>query len=83
MSRSQVGSGSVRPAVPLVTDTQFTAITWTRNKKATVMMTNDGPRERSETRPRTSATRAATTPPSGTHHQALTDSKRAAIAPMV
>ena len=40
MSRSQDGSGRVRPAVPLVRLTQLTATTWIRNRNATVMITN-------------------------------------------
>ncbi len=83
MSRSQVGSGRVRPAVPFVTETQLTAITWTRKRKATVMITNDGPLDLSDTNPSTSATRAATSPATGTHHHAGTDSKRPASTPTV
>ncbi len=42
----QSGSGRVSPAVPLVTGTHSMATNCTRNRKATVMMTNAGPRER-------------------------------------
>ena len=83
MSRSQVGSGSVRPVVPLVRDTQLTAITCTRNRNATVMMTNAGPLDRIDTKPRISATPAATTPPSGTHSHGLASGNFPASTPIV
>jgi hypothetical protein len=82
-SRSQVGNGKVRPAVPLVRLTQLTAITWTRNRNATVMITNAGPRDRSATSPRPAATIAAVTPATGTHSHGETVSKREASTPMV
>ena len=69
--------------MPLVRKTVLIAITCTRNKNATVMITNDGPRERSETRPSTSATTAVTTPASGTHSQGVTPSTLLAITPTV
>jgi hypothetical protein len=80
---SQSGSGSVRPAVPLVSDDQFTAITRTRNRNATVMITKDGPLERSETRPSTSATTAATSPATGTQIHGLVSGMRVASTPIV
>ena len=83
MSRSQVGRGSVRPAVPLVSETQLTAITWIRNRNATVMITNDGPRERSDTKPSNSATAAATTPATGTHSHGLVSGNLVASTPIV
>ena len=83
ISKSHVGRGSVSPAVPLVTDTQLTAITWTRNRNATVMMTKDGPLARRATSPRTTATRPLTTAATGTHHHAETPSTRLARTPMV
>jgi hypothetical protein len=73
----------VSPAVPLVTDTQLTANTCTRNRNATVMITNAGPDERRDTSPSTRAISAATTPATGTHHQMGTSGLRAASTPMV
>jgi hypothetical protein len=83
MSRSHEGSGSVSPAVPLVRTTQFTAKTCTRNRNATVMITKDGPRDRSDTRPRTRATRPAITPATGTHSHGETSVNRVASTPIV
>ncbi len=47
------------------------------------MITNDGPRERSDTKPRMSATTPVTTPATGTHSHGETESKRVASTPMV
>ena len=69
--------------MPLVIETQLTAITCTRNRNATVMMTKDGPRERRETNPSTRATTAVTRPETGTQNHALTSGIRAASTPMV
>ncbi len=83
MSRSQSGSGRVRPAVPWVTETQLMAKTCTRKRNATVMMTNAGPDERRDTSPSTRATSAATRPATGTHSQIETSGLRAASTPIV
>ena len=66
---SHIGSGGVMPAVPPVTERQFTATICSRNRNAIVMITNDGPRVRSAIRPSSAANRPATTPATGTQTQ--------------
>lgn len=72
MSGLHCGSGSDRPAVPLVSARQLVATSCSRNKKAIVMITNECPRVRSATTPRTAANSPATTPPTGTNTNGLT-----------
>ena len=54
-----IGSGSVMPAVPPVSDVQLVATICSRNRNAIVMITNDGPRVRSAITPSSAANSAA------------------------
>jgi hypothetical protein len=72
MSMLHVGSGSVSPAVPFVSPRQFVATSWSRNRKAIVMITNDGPRVRSAITPSSAANAPATTPATGTQIHGVT-----------
>ena len=69
--------------MPLVRETQLTAITWTRKRNATVMITNDGPLDRSGPRPGSTRPAAATTPATGTHNHGFVSGNLAASTPIV
>ena len=64
--------------MPLVSEGQLMATSWSRNRKAIVMITNEWPRVRSAITPSSAANTPATTPPSGTHHQTETSGTRVA-----
>ena len=61
-----IGSGSVMPDVPPVSDFQLVATIWSRNRNAIVMITNAGPRVRIAIRPSSAANVPATSPATGT-----------------
>ena len=67
----QVGSGSVIPPVPLVSESQLVAMIWTRNRKAMVRITNEVPRARIATTPSSAARPPASRPAAGTHTNGL------------
>ncbi len=65
----QVGSGSVMPPVPFVSESQLVATICIRNRNAIVRITNEWPRARIATTPSSAANSAATTPAAGIQTQ--------------
>ena len=62
-----VGSGSVIPPVPFVSESQLVATICSRNRNAIVRITKEWPRARIATTPSRAANSAATTPAAPIH----------------
>jgi hypothetical protein len=57
------------PPVPLVSESQLVASSWSRNRNAIVRITKEWPRARMATTPSSAAMPPATRPATGTHTQ--------------